>query len=690
VKTKLRRFIFPFLALVLPFGLYLKTLAPTYIPIDSAEFAMCMKFWGVCHPPGFPLYVAIGHFFINIFPYGPVIFKANLFSAIFGSLTILFVYLTFIELKVSRSFALLIALLLGVNAVFWEFSLAADVFTFGTFLLSLSFYFLFVRLGFLSFFMLGLLSSHFYITIVLVPIYYWYLEGFKPNLKRGLIYIVFFISGFFPQVIMFFRMQQDPLINWGHSEGISGFWYFVRRQEFGSIFLLSNPALTFHLGKTWNHYYSYFLSLFGGFGVILPFLIPFAGFFGSFKDKKFLFLLFSFLILVFIQLFLLSTIDPSGENNPFQINKFYLISFIPFILLAGISIERVVFRFLGKEKLPATIFLGFLILIYLFSNFKVNDYSKNYFSRNMVLDALSTLPENSVAITVSHVFYFGGRYEQEVNDRFRNVTLLYFPNEKNRDGEKYHPEIFSRLGNSVFADKVRKNKSLGAAEEYILGVIAKNLDRKVYILQGTFEEGFFGFLKPYIRPYGLWWKVEPDLASESLTGEGRGLFKDLRNGGLAVDNLKLKQQKLDLLTYAVAYHSTAIFFGAEGKYDEAIDFLEKSRAINPGASANIQNEIDLLVKTKELEGMRQQFLASDEVDQLKILGNNYYTLQNFRECESVFGDVLAITKSAEVFNNLASCQASQGKAEDAKVNYKQALTIDPNFELAIKGLKVLE
>ncbi|MBI4157575.1 DUF2723 domain-containing protein [Candidatus Woesebacteria bacterium] len=684
------------LAFLIPLGLYLKTLSPTYIPIDSAEFALCMKFWGLCHPPGFPLYVAVGHYFVEFFPFGSLIYKANLISAIFGSLTVLVVYLTLLRLGVNKVTSLLLCLFLAVNAVFWEFSLAADVFTFGAFLIALSFFLVVRETTLAAFFVLGLSASHFYISAILWPVLAWYFitnSKFKVQSSKLILNIVLwgaaFVLGFFPQAIMYWRMQQSPEINWGHAEGLSGFLYYVRRQEFGSIFLLANPALTFHLGKTIKHLALYFQSLFVTFGVILPFIALGGAFFGVFKNRKFTFLIISFFILAFVQLFLLSTIDPAGENNPFQINKFYLSTFVFVPLIAGISLEAILKK-TGWERGYVYLLLGFLIVIYFLSSLRINDYSENRFSERFVSDGLSTLPEDSAVITVNHVFYFGGLYEQKVNGRYKNVKLLYFPNEKNRDSEKYNPELFSGEIDSDFVKKVSKNKNLGAAEKYVLGTIAKNLDKKIYILQGSFEEGFFAFLAPYLRPYGLWWYVEPDLSAAPLSGQSKALFDAFLNKGLTVGDLMLKQQKIDLLTYAVGLHSTAVGLGAEGRYDEAIELFERSRIMNPSSASNIDREIDLLRKTRELAVKRDEYLKNGDKEKLNLLGNNYFTVKNFAECEKVFAELSIIEEKAEIFNNLASCQASQGKTEPAKENYRKALSIDFNFELSKQGLSALE
>ena len=691
-------FILPLLAFVLPLALYVKTLAPTYIPIDSAELVLCMKFWGICHPPGFPLYTLVGNLFTSIFPFGSLIFKANLLSAIFGAGTILLVYLCLIELKVQRSISFLLAMFLAVSASFWEFSLSADVFTFATFLISLTFFLVFKNKPFWAFLALGLSASHFYISAILAPLVFWYFlkeseskRVRESKLKRLLVFGFCFALGFFPQVLMYLRMQKSPEVNWGHAEGLSGFLYFVRRQEFGSIFLLSNPALKFTLLKVIKHFYLYFAGLFLGFGVILPVITVIGAVFGKFyQNRKLVFTTFAFLTIVAVQLVLLSTIDPTGEDNPFQINKFSLSSFVLFVFLTGAALNWIVKRLFGEQSMYALFLLCAFIAIYLFSNFTTNNYANNYFSQRMVEDALSQLPDNSVGITVSHIVYFGGLYEQKVNGRFAGVTLLYFPNEKNRDNEKYHPELFSRSVDEDFVRTIEKGKSMGDAEKYVLSTIAKNRDRDIYILQGTFEEGFFAYLKPYIKPYGMWWRVTSDPYAAGNAEKSLKLLSNLQNGDVKFSDLHLKQQQLDTLNYAVSYHSTGIALAAEGKYDAALELLEKSQRVRAKGD-NIKKEIELIQKTKQLSASVEKLVETEDKNGLTEYGNNLFTLGDFAGCSRVFGILSEMdNKDARSFNNLASCLASMGKKDEARQNYQRALEIDPNLDMARKGVEALD
>lgn len=666
-----------------------------------------MKYWGLCHPPGFPLYVALGHFFTSLFPFGSLIYKANLFSAIFGALTVLFVYLGQRALGVRAGVALLVSLFFASTSIFWEYAVSADVFTFATFLLSLSFFLVFSGKFLAGVFVLGLSSSHFYITAVLLPIYYWYevikvtKEPEEPTgeknqtLHKGFFDLrLMFLTGlvfalaFFPQAVMWWRMSVDPAVNWGHARGLGGFYYYLRRQEFGSIFLIANPVLTFHVVKFFKHLQEYFPTLLTSFGVILPLAVVAGPFTKLFSDRRAQFILFCFLGTLFIQLFLLSTIDPTGIDNPFQIGKFYLSSFVMFIFLCGWSLDLLSKKFFEEDLNYVGILMSFLIVIYAISNYRINNLSQNYFTRDMVHDAFDELPQDSIAITVSHIVNFGGRYEQEVEGKYQGVTILYFPNEKNRDNEYYHPEVFNRPENMQFIEKIKKDKRLGKAEEYVLSTISKNLDRPIYVLQGSFEEGFFTYLRPYIVPHGLWWKLELDPNSPFDPKEKIALLNNWRNRDVRASDFELKVQIQDTKNYAISYFSTGTLLATVGKYDEAIGAIEGSLRVRD--AQNVQETADLISKTRDLNAKFREIVEKRDDSALLELGNNLFTIRNYARCSEVFSELVIIKESAGAYNNMASCQAYLGRISEARQNYQKALALDPNMEIAKQGLANLD
>ncbi len=70
---------------VIALTLYLLTLAPTVTLIDSGELLLAARFSGVAHPPGFPLYVMLAHLF-SLLPFGNVATRVHLASALFAAL----------------------------------------------------------------------------------------------------------------------------------------------------------------------------------------------------------------------------------------------------------------------------------------------------------------------------------------------------------------------------------------------------------------------------------------------------------------------------------------------------------------------------------------------------------------------------------------------------------------------------
>ena len=67
------------------FGLYLRPLAPTitwaHAGMDGGDLITAAATLGVAHPPGYPTYVALGHFFAQL-PVGSIAFRLNLMSAV--------------------------------------------------------------------------------------------------------------------------------------------------------------------------------------------------------------------------------------------------------------------------------------------------------------------------------------------------------------------------------------------------------------------------------------------------------------------------------------------------------------------------------------------------------------------------------------------------------------------------------
>lgn len=122
-------------AFLLPFLLYLATLAPTVYNLDSAELTTAAATGGIVRATGYPLYLTLGHIW-SLLPVANVGFRLNLFSAFCGALTIVLLEMNLRRLR-AGPWARLGALgLLATAPYFWAMSLIAEVYTLHTALMA--------------------------------------------------------------------------------------------------------------------------------------------------------------------------------------------------------------------------------------------------------------------------------------------------------------------------------------------------------------------------------------------------------------------------------------------------------------------------------------------------------------------------------------------------------------------------
>ena len=115
-------------------SVYLLTMARTVQGFDSAEMTMGAFTLGFVHPPGYPLYMLLGHLFAQV-PVGNVGFRLNLMSVVFGALTTSMLYkLLFAQTRDGLA-SFVCTFLFATAPVFWSQTLRAEVYTLHTFLI---------------------------------------------------------------------------------------------------------------------------------------------------------------------------------------------------------------------------------------------------------------------------------------------------------------------------------------------------------------------------------------------------------------------------------------------------------------------------------------------------------------------------------------------------------------------------
>lgn len=122
------------------FALYAFTAAPGVLDADYGEFQTVIYNLGVTHT-GYPLYFLLAKLWTLVMPAGTTAYRANVFSGLFGALTLVLIYALLRTLTERRAVALLTAVLFGLSRVQWSQAVIPDVYTLNSFFIVLVLWF---------------------------------------------------------------------------------------------------------------------------------------------------------------------------------------------------------------------------------------------------------------------------------------------------------------------------------------------------------------------------------------------------------------------------------------------------------------------------------------------------------------------------------------------------------------------
>lgn len=118
------------------FALYARTATPGVLDGDGGEFQTNIYLLGVSHT-GYPLYFLLAKLWTLLMPVGSIAYRANVFSCLFGALTLVLLYFTLRTLDLSRVISLGVSVLFGVSRVQWSQAIIPDVYTLNSFFIVL-------------------------------------------------------------------------------------------------------------------------------------------------------------------------------------------------------------------------------------------------------------------------------------------------------------------------------------------------------------------------------------------------------------------------------------------------------------------------------------------------------------------------------------------------------------------------
>lgn len=252
-------------------GLYVRTLAPSVMPGDYAEFQFCAAILGVPHPTGYPLYILLGKLF-TLLPFGDVAYRVNLSSAAYMAAA---VGLSFaVSARLLRLAgkarvwwcAVVGASLFAIAPTVWSMSLVARSYALNALLVGSVIYCLVcwrntgrARWFLASCTLIGLSMVHHGTTYLLLPAYGLYLllteverrrrgEDKRPWRRRGL-GVGAFLAGLSPMLFLVYRFVFGGPYYWGNPTTWRDFFSLITGGPFHNQVMGFGTDLGTQLGR---------------------------------------------------------------------------------------------------------------------------------------------------------------------------------------------------------------------------------------------------------------------------------------------------------------------------------------------------------------------------------------------------------------------------------------------------------
>lgn len=527
---------FYFVTALFVFIIYLFTLAPSVVQIDSGELAAVQATLGIAHPTGYPLFTMIGYLFSLIpLPFTKIL-QLNILAAIYCSAAVgVFTYtikycldnLTIFKSKgsnqreaakkekkrgkhqtekvvdkeeLSEKIKLITAVFGGLNLAFsrtfWFQSTSVEVYSLHLLLMTLIIFFLLkayvnsinsdklTHWLIFSFFLALGFTNHLTTLMILPATAYLYFSRYKFNpasfIRLGFMILLFIVVLVAVYSYLPLRASQNPIINWGNPIDWERIYRHITGRQYQVWLFTSFDSA----GKQFSFFWS-----------ILPFeffiglLLSIIGLFTSlFKSKK----LGSFILITFI-----FTVLYSINYDIHDIDSYFLLAFVMLAFFAAFGALKI----LEMKSLPKNyglIGLSIVIAIQLFFNFIKVNQSGVYTFEDYTKAVLNTVPENSILFSYQWDYFISeSYYYQFVEDYRRDVTVIdkellrrsWYYNQINNQNSKILKDVNNEIDQFKVAlqpferdEKFDSNRLENLYRTIMSNLITTNIEHRDYFI----------------------------------------------------------------------------------------------------------------------------------------------------------------------------------------------------------------
>lgn len=423
-----RQYSIGLLLLCISYFIYLLVLPSTVTFGDSGDFITSAYVLGIPHPSGYPLYTLINHLFSYI-PISNIGMRITLSSAIFASLTSIFLYFLLLKLSVSTLFSISAALSFSFSWTFFRVASYSKTYAMYAFFSILLIFILILwqesitskskiqstksQNYFLLFsFILGISFTNHNLMATLVPGILLFI--FRVN-KKVFFNTKLLINGFWLFLLglsiflyLPIRAFQHPPIDWANPTTLSNFIDCIMvkfaQKRFFDVTLLKMLFM-------FKHHSLLIAKQFLIFGTLSIF-----GLYLLYRSKKHIFFLLSFIILVNTGLSLIVFTDITPGMVDYE--SYHLPSFLCLAIGLGLGLN-----FFKKNNKICYLSLLIPVTICAF-NYYPSNKSRFFFAYDYGRNLLRELPENTLLFTYTDHEFMTLWYLRFVEKRREDIIQL--------------------------------------------------------------------------------------------------------------------------------------------------------------------------------------------------------------------------------------------------------------------------